>query len=254
MKIISKFKDYYDRALALGQDERIPYVRLTERRDTGTLDPPAGPTFYHWGGSFKNLKTKINDKPTEVRFGRSTVWICGKAYRYVYAAWSEGVPTHYSHVEGWRSLLEHREYFYTFDQLSKFVESHGFLVKDICGENVFGERSRYAETQAYLSSQGTTEAEQYLVEKRIVTLRLGYDGSTYPPSKFWELDFPLRDIQFFKLMDPYQIYQELDMYVTGVLGQQTKEVIKISDKDRIYQHGFDKYSFRKMPEEGKRKK
>ena len=48
----------------------------------------------------------------------------------------------------------------------------------------------------------------------------------------------------FKL-DAYGIYQEIEMYMGGVLGSQEKETIEISDKDKRDSKGFDNYSFKK---------
>jgi len=59
----------------------------------------------------------------------------------------------------------------------------------------------------------------------------------------------LKDVQFYKVFDPYQALQEIEMYVTGVLGANNKPMIEISDEHKIVGHGFDpKYSFRKEPE------
>ena len=107
------------------------------------------------------------------------------------------------------------------------------------------------ELDAFLSRQGTDELQEDLVKARIVIAGL-YDVADEFNVVDWHKDVPLKDVSFYKVWDPYQAYQELDMYISGVLGQQEKETINISDKDRIYQHGFDSYSFRKLPEEKKR--
>ena len=63
----------------------------------------------------------------------------------------------------------------------------------------------------------------------------------------------LKDIEFFKVMDPFMAFQEIEMYITGVLGTNNKPVVEISDKHKIVGHGFDpKYSFRKEPEDKKK--
>lgn len=55
----------------------------------------------------------------------------------------------------------------------------------------------------------------------------------------------LKDIDFMRIKDPYTCFQEIFMYKSGVLGNPEKDIIEISDKDKIKQHGFDNKSFKK---------
>lgn len=62
----------------------------------------------------------------------------------------------------------------------------------------------------------------------------------------------LKDYEFFKVKDTYTAFQEIQSYISGVLGTNNKEIITISDKDKIVSHGFDpKWSFRKEPQNKK---
>jgi len=63
-----------------------------------------------------------------------------------------------------------------------------------------------------------------------------------------ESNVNLRELGFPKVMDPYTAFQEISMFIGGVLGNHEKEVTELTEKDRIQQHGFDKWSFRKMRE------
>lgn len=58
----------------------------------------------------------------------------------------------------------------------------------------------------------------------------------------------LKEYQFYKIFNAVQAFQEIQMFISGVLGNKEKEIIEISDKDKIKQHGFDKWSFRKEPQ------
>lgn len=58
----------------------------------------------------------------------------------------------------------------------------------------------------------------------------------------------LNDLQFYRVMNPQTAFQEIYMYLSGVLGVGDKPMIKIEDKHKISGHGFDKWSFRKMKE------
>jgi len=58
----------------------------------------------------------------------------------------------------------------------------------------------------------------------------------------------LKEYQFFKVFDSFQAFQEIQMFISGVLGNKEKEIVQVEDKYKIAQHGFDKWSFRKEPE------
>lgn len=56
----------------------------------------------------------------------------------------------------------------------------------------------------------------------------------------------LKDIEFYKVMDPYTVYQELDMFMSNVMVNDEMPPSPMSDLEKIDSHGFDrKISFRK---------
>jgi hypothetical protein len=57
----------------------------------------------------------------------------------------------------------------------------------------------------------------------------------------------LRDLEFQQIKDTYTTYQDIFQFVAGTLNKPENKMVKISDKDKIHKHGFDKWSFRKMP-------
>jgi hypothetical protein len=62
----------------------------------------------------------------------------------------------------------------------------------------------------------------------------------------------LKDVQFFRIVDNFTAYQELAMFVSGVLGGKSPKTIEVSNDIKIAKRGFDKWSFRKEP--GKKRK
>lgn len=57
----------------------------------------------------------------------------------------------------------------------------------------------------------------------------------------------LKDLKFYTIKDTYTTYQDIFQFVAGVLNARENKMVKISDSDKIAKHGFDKWSFRKMP-------
>ena len=63
----------------------------------------------------------------------------------------------------------------------------------------------------------------------------------------------LKEYKFQQVKDPYSAFQDIFMYISGVLGVESKKIVEISDKDKAEAKGHGgKYSFRKTP--GKRGK
>lgn len=55
----------------------------------------------------------------------------------------------------------------------------------------------------------------------------------------------LKEMKFMTIKDPYQAYQDISTFVSGVLNNKENPMILISDTDKLAKHGFDKWSFRK---------
>jgi hypothetical protein len=55
----------------------------------------------------------------------------------------------------------------------------------------------------------------------------------------------LRPFEFQRIVDPYTAFQELSMYIGGILGNLNPKVPDVSNEDLIVAKGFDKWSFRK---------
>ncbi len=65
------------------------------------------------------------------------------------------------------------------------------------------------------------------------------------------LDFnpALQKLQFYKLFDAVSVFQELERYIFNEMAENPTPPDNISDKDKAWAHGFrDKYSFRKEPQ------
>jgi hypothetical protein len=64
----------------------------------------------------------------------------------------------------------------------------------------------------------------------------------------------LKSFSFQKAVPPAQAFQEIYQYLAGVLGNIEKETVKVSDKVKLQQKGFDKNSFKTMKGDKKPRK
>lgn len=90
------------------------------------------------------------------------------------------------------------------------------------------------------SFKGSTILKEWSIQNKITIALTDYSHEEI------DINPNLSQLSFQKQFDPYSAYQEIEMWIGGVLTN--NEIIsEISDKDKINQHGFDKWSFRKQP-------
>lgn len=169
----------------------------------------------------------------EMNFTCVTVGLCGKVYRGINI---DVVPKMFN--DGGFERVN--KTVYDFDTFMAIVNEHEVELT----------QTRYKwqrlpelvdQIKAYFAAQGTNEWEDFMVTNKLVTLAHGI-GPHYQGNG------TLKQYEFYRVMDAFQTYQEIDMYVSGTLTTPDAPMIELTEKDRVQQHGFDKYSFRHKPQ------
>lgn len=253
MKIVGG-RDYYDTALSFGHDPSTVYVRSnTELKDMSLqaseltanslgIFPALFPGKIHKRQnmqikrrsrhSWRSLSRRAREETIETskyhyRFTYPTVIACGKRY--------DGVRVDVQKVLYYGTMSPDKTLFFWDAQLFvKWME----------------------ETQLFWNREvGDGPLEDYFQPKplsikllQVVTDRrwtiLIHDPAVNPNK--WLVDQPmLRAVQFFKAVEPNKMFQEIDMWVGGVLPRPGKPTVEISDEVRAAKHGMDETSFRK---------
>lgn len=228
MRIISPFRDYYDSAQGFGADQTRLFLRKPESLAANQLGIPA----------------ELKEPFSKVKSWSSASWaasiipivFCGKLYhalRLRYASYNR-TTCFYS---------EESSIFYTVDSARAWAETKGNQ------ELLAFMQRRIKNGDLPLASQGTPLNLNWLVENLAPILTC--DLHNY--ESFLTKNARLSDLQFYKVFDAVQAYQELDMYLSGILAAENKPMVEISDKIRALQRGFDCYSFRQTPTKRKAK-
>ena len=55
----------------------------------------------------------------------------------------------------------------------------------------------------------------------------------------------LKDMGFQKIFDPYTCFQEIDMFLSGIMQSPEKKMVNLTDKDMRDKKGFNDMSFKK---------
>ena len=93
----------------------------------------------------------------------------------------------------------------------------------------------------FFSRSGESIETDFLINNKITNVMLQED-------KRLSINPQLSKVEFYKVFDVYSCYQELEMWMTGVLAYPQNMMIEVEDKIKVTKHGFDfKYGFRKRP-------
>lgn len=220
MLIISKFHDYYDRAIGMGIDKTVVYKRLVDDtnwgKEYGFNTEPRYP--------FVGIKRKGEIWDFTVLM--YSVGFCGFWYPLVSL---NGCTTNGFEKRLCPTIMYDKDEFRSF--LTKF---------EIADEKRYGHRLL---TQGGRDKFFRCKEDQTLFQKHkcpVILQDLNRGGLNY------RLNPTLSEWQFQRMKDPYSAFQDIFMYISGVLGASHREIITLRDIDKIHKHGFDKFSFRKQ--------
>lgn len=239
MYIISKKKDYYDGvAGTTGIDKTIVYDRQIIELDEKNL--PKEFNRYNYSVRRSTPFHKLNNisilKELRVLYAHVSPFIigfCGK----LYVGWKL-----YNEVESHKFPFNDKELITTItydnDNMKKLIKLDYW-------------RGNLEDDLNYVLSYDPIEIFRTLNAPIFVH---DYDHDRTSIENYWRnhpkffINPLLKEYQFYKIFDAVQAFQEISMFIGGVLVNKEKEIVNVEDKYKITQHGFDKWSFRKEPE------
>ena len=228
MLIISKQHDYYDSVGKMtGIDKTIVFQR--EEKD-----------YYSHDKEIERFLKTVKEFPRGYRYGRTipprspehiptgyaagALGFCGKTYPMLSVQWRDSSQTveHYNEDAA-----------ATLDIVAKAVDNSTFL------------HPRGLERkQSWLNFRFTIDDFRHYASP-ILLLETEYVQDCGPRLT---VNPVLKNYGFQRIMDPFTAFQEIQMFISGVLGSPEKETATISDVHRLEAAGFDKkWSFRKPP-------
>lgn len=210
MLIVAKLKDYYDSALGVGGVDK---TCVFQRKESKIKDV----------NPFKKFLPKhITSTVTETTCTMFVVGFCGKLY----------VGAHFANTP--QPLLKNK--FKAFCVYGKEA------IEKVLKERELKERNIYY----YLTTAKIPKIIRELDNKSNLDLFFEYKVPIFTFGTKLMLNPRLKRFEFYKVFDSYRAFQEIHMFLSGVLGNTEKETVNISNIDRLEAHGFDKKtSFRK---------
>ncbi|MDZ4859755.1 MAG: hypothetical protein SGI88_12300 [Candidatus Hydrogenedentes bacterium] len=267
MRIISKYKDYYDSAQAFGADPNIVYVREQERFDyespewswregrnsllprLNALRPLMDSLFRLPNKLTKDVKYGLSRDNMEIPITTKLLGFCGKLYP---------------------ALEIENTTFYTTSKISSalsipFLKQHGLDTKKL--DEILERKENSSWCTDKLSHETWKRYSGPLINKRhddvfvelgvpIFVIAYGCPNDrkkqSRPNTLICELNPQLKPHEFQKVIGPAEAFQELAMYVGNQLARQPDPISTVSDEILRDEKGFNEWSFRRHKEEDKK--
>ncbi|WP_415913155.1 hypothetical protein [Neptuniibacter sp. QD37_11] len=268
MLLKSDFNDFYDAVLAHGTDKKLVYNRKTTTVEViGSPLAQLNENFHEW--IRKRPSLRCDNRP----YGSNTFPGCllvptdqglvifsGKAYPYITFSYSDAsIPVE----DRYRHNIVKKVTCFSLEQVEDAISKHG---NKYDRARLSDDAKRFGRLPIY-TQEGLTAALQPIQEdwanqilmdhqSPIAIVRKKNDWNMTDHYRYKvaiELNPCLSDLQFYKVMDAYTAFQELSMYLSGVLRVNEPATAEIEDKYRVSGHGFNDQSFRaRAPTSGRK--
>lgn len=275
MRIIGG-KDFYD--VGVGQDNQVIFVRKKDARldrkraQAAGISPPApyleacrakhadsGGRWQAVGSSAMSWQRHIFSDGLMHAFRPVSVVLCGRRWNGVRMLTSGPAPSNGTVSPAGTGVRDDRRTFWSWDALLAGASAQGIAVRWNRRDEdyrVYRARKRSGahagDASRYFGPHGMpSDAREFLVSEGITLLTFGIGPwQDNDPDAGWRVDGDnLKEMEFFRALDPYQTWQEIAMWVGGVLARPGMPMVEITDPDVLAaKHGFDKWSFRRPPE------
>jgi len=223
--------DYYDSAIAYGIDKETIYVRkceIIEGRVRGTL------------------YTTLHSKKSEFRLEKHAIGFCGKIYPVLKIERNPYKQERKDPYFDW--------YFYNAEDVRNFFKEYGIKPEPLSkwGPNIVTHSFINKRLDKFYDVNNWRHLES---EFRKHHCPVFHHAGSYKDSGNgpFTLNPILKRFHFAKVFSPTEAFQEIFMYLTGVLGKSPKTLIEISNDDMRHKKGFDNKSF-KTDSPGKKRK
>ena len=246
MKIIGKSAvDYYDGVAGQFADHESgnmfnrtqQHLEIWNRSSTG---PRKKSPWSFMTDSISNVDRKSNTTrdsftgaPLQFYFETFNLLVCGKVYRGIQVK-DQYTTQHFYTPESFGAFIAQHE-ISTYTEKRRLWKGGGHT--DIRGLHILCSAD-------WVNLFSVTDKHDFAIENKVVLAVTHWD------MKGWGLTInpTLKNYSFFKVMDAYTIFQELSMFVDGMLSSPGNVLIEIADEYKKEAHGFGhKYAFKREP-------
>lgn len=248
MRIISKFKDYYDTCMYYGMDKELVYSRQSQNIQaniTQLIKENTTIGHFNYSAHHRYISNKEN-----IEFNFGSIGFCGKFYPYI--KFARRMP--FDRLTQ-MSIPDEVTFCYSAEQTHEFMQKFPYTGKNNLdrGGNpiknypltVRMPYQHYTEKYMSLESYYTNNFKESLEPFYKYNTPIIVESKSTPHNDpMIEVNACLKNYQFYRMFDAFKAFQEISMFVGGVLPQNGKEMIVLSDVMKRDKHGFDDMSFK----------
>ena len=242
MKIHSKFHDYYDIGLSYGHDDRVHYVREEKEISFDRYSVKcAEKSIFHSDMFSRRPSTKWRAW-NGLELKTHLIGFCGK----IYPVFNVKYQPQQLNKKGKADLII--DHVYTSDQFKKFLFKIDPKGKRVQTLSTYPKHDiSFTHLDEYLDRfDGSDQFVDMFFKYKVPVFLIYSDRYTWHDVTLI-LNPMLRRYKFQRKIDPITAYQEIEMFMSGVLGLDDPETVDIGDEYLAQQKGFDKWSFKKLP-------
>ena len=248
-------KDYYDGVTGFDTDERRVFVRQNFKK----AEHRSHDQVYDLQSElvFDNYKRNSRWKQESADLREISVIFCGVLYRGLYREESAYNYDFGGHSTTYHCFWDHASALAELERQDCVLFDDDFVwnrrdstvnVKKVTDKTFAG----------FFGPQGLPQkVTDTLIKENVVhSIQLGLDHTyhnkyTETYRKWFDNTDGLKAIGFASVIDPWQAYQQIDMWLGSQLAKEEDNMVKLSDGELIGKHGFDKTSFRNTHHVGK---
>jgi hypothetical protein len=229
MLIVSKFKDYYDSSVGLGIDKTIVYNRKKEHIDNSDFLKNINNlenVFFNSNNIFgeHNINMRVDNKEAY----SFVIGFCGKLYPGIIL--EKGTD---------KSFEKTKEFIYDKKEAYKELNFH-----------IKGSYNNKRYEKCFNTNWNIISKHDPIdIHRKYNTPIFIWVSDRYHGNEDFIINPRLKAYSFYKVFDSYTCFQEIQMFISGVLPQgDDVPQTDMSEKQKVNQYGFDeKYGFRKRP-------
>ena len=237
MRIISKFHDYYDTIQSYGLDDRFIHASLQDDSDTlKSIKRNLYNQLVLDSDEINILYTRMLSLSAESYL----IGFCGKIYPCIKLIKEKGQ---------YYDDKEEITFAYNTDEIITFLKNKKLKekLKDFENNGRWSRFSVIASDNFFKFSNLASKLEHLFVDNRIPIFVINLNTLEFIQ------DDQLIQYHFYKMFDAFSAFQEISMYLGGVLGLENPKMVDISNDKMRDKKGFNDISFKKVPDNRRRK-
>lgn len=229
--------DYYDSALAYGQDSDVIFVRNTK-----VFKASETPLYACYPSKLVGDNYFEIPGLGKVEFRAISVYIADRHYG--------GVS-----INQFDQIIET---FWNYDRFMSWAMANKISINTTVPRQYVWEpkseiKDAFLNLKSWFIPHLATDVQREWLISNNIAIAVWHDKYSWHTTGSWYCNSPnLKGLGFAKAVDPYTLFQELSMWVGGILPQAGNEMVEITDqKIKAHKAGFDKWSFRRHKDDNK---